>query len=312
MNKRKIAAIIAAASVIGCCAVSAGAEEANDGYVYFIAEKSVLGQGLTVEPVKVPYTSGEKGIDIVLKAAEIDYSVSDWGPYITGFADTDTGADVPEIIKNACADWGERNKEGYLSSYDYTAESGWNYFVNDAYASVGIGDYVPEDGDVIRFSFSVYGYGADIGIDNSSWGGAAALVTPAEKAELTKLCAEHEDKECEAYTSAIELLGDLTATQEAVDAAAEALIAEAPEEPVIGDSEITKEPAVGDTETPTDTIDPDDDTTIIGDSKPDEDSIEKSDADSPNTGVGGGLGTTALIAVIAGAAMAAVKLKKND
>ena len=116
-----------------------------------------------------------------------------------------------------------RTQEGYLSNYDYTAESGWSYFINDDYAQVGIGDYVPTDGDVLRFAFTVYGYGADLGVDNSSWGGAAALVPATNKAELIRLCAELKDVETDdeafqyVYTAAMEALAIYNVPQEEID-----------------------------------------------------------------------------------------------
>ena len=119
-----------------------------------------------------------------------------------------------------------RNAEGYLSALDYTAESGWTYFVNDEYAQVGIGDYIPADGDVVVFSFTVYGYGADLGVDNSSWGGAAALKEATKKADLVKLCAEASEAEGVdeyVFTGAMEVLAEYEATQEDIDNAVASL-----------------------------------------------------------------------------------------
>lgn len=293
MKTKRFAAAACTAALLGTLAVNAGAEKTPNGYVYFIAEKSVLGQGLTVEPVKVPYFDGEKGIDIVLKAAEIDYSQSDYGPFITGFKDEDNGAAVPEIISSACEGWGGRYKDGYLCAYDYTPESGWSYFFNDEYAMIGIGDYVPSDGDVIRFSFTVYGYGADIGIDNSSWGGAAALITPAAKAELTKICADTADKDSDEYKNAVSVLSNLTATQDEVDTAAAEL--KAVNENTIGNSEPVSD------ELPEEAVKP-------GNS---EEPGASSGEAAPETGVNG-FGSALLVAVIAGGTAIAARLKKHD
>ena len=233
MKFTKFAAGIAAAALLALTAVSAGAEttEAEPaGYVAFTAVKSTIGQGFTVEPVSVPFYEGEKGIDVVKRAAEIQYSESDYGPYITGFADSgDEEIILPDEIAAVVSETTGRTAEGYLSSMDYTAESGWSYFVNGEYAMVGIGDYEPADGDVLEFRFSVYGYGADLGVDNSSWGGAAALNTQPDFSKLIKLCAAEPEstRESVEFTSAMEVLAEWGATQEDVDAAVQLLSDEA-------------------------------------------------------------------------------------
>lgn len=213
------------AAVLGVVAVNVAAEDSPEGYVTFYADKAVIGQGLVAEPVSVPYYEGDNGLDVVQRAADVLVVDGDWGSYIEGFADVDTGADIPLEIAAVCPEMGGRNTEGYLCSYDYTAESGWSWFLNDEYASVGIGDYVPADGDVIQFRFTVYGYGCDLGVDNSSWGGNPALVEAVKTAELAKLAAEA-DKTSAEYASAIEVLGTFGVSQAEIDAACEAFTAE--------------------------------------------------------------------------------------
>ena len=174
MKTRRIMAAMLAAAASVSIAAAVSAEETPLGYVTFCADKAVLGQGLVTEPVNVPFYEGDNGIDIVQRAAEVVVVDGDWGSYIEGFADTDNGAELPAKIAEVCPDIGGRNTPGYLSSFDYTAESGWSWFLNDEYASVGIADYVPENGDVMQFRFTVYGYGCDLGVDNASGGGSGA------------------------------------------------------------------------------------------------------------------------------------------
>ena len=90
------------------------------------------------------------------------------------------------------------------------------------YAQVGISAYEPVDGDVLEYRFTVYGYGADLGQDNSGWGGAAALVPAVNASELIKAMAGA-DKSLPEYTAAAEVLGKFGATREELDAAAAAL-----------------------------------------------------------------------------------------
>ncbi len=223
-----IAAFSAAAATIGAASVCALADETPAGYVYFMADKSTIGQGFVAQPAKIAFYEGETGLDVVKRAAEVLTEDGGYGAYITAFADNgEEEVQLPAAVAEVVAELSGRTAEGYLSAMDYTAESGWSYFINDEYAQVGISDYAPADGDVMCFEFTVYGYGADLGIDNSSWGGAAALKPTLSKAELIRLCAEGSDAAVDedTYNSAMEVLADYESSQEDIDNAAELLSA---------------------------------------------------------------------------------------
>lgn len=229
MNFRRIISGIAAAAVtISAASVCALADEAPAGYVYIMADKSAIGQGFAAQPAKIAFYEGETGLDVVKRAAEVLTEDSGYGAYITAFADNgEEEVQLPGAVAEVVTELSGRITEGYLSAMDYTPESGWSYFVNDEYAQVGIGDYAPADGDVICFEFTVYGYGADLGVDNSSWGGAAALKPMLSKAELIRLCAEGSEAPVDedTYNSAMEVLADYESSQEDIDNAAELLSA---------------------------------------------------------------------------------------
>lgn len=218
MKKTKISAALLSGALLCALSATAFAEDEPQGYVTFYADKAVIGQGLVTEPQLVPFYEGDTGIDIVKRAADVVAVDSDWGAYIEGFADTDTGAEIPAAIAEVCPDMFGRNTEGYLSAYDYTAESGWSWFLNDEYASVGISAYTPADGDVVMYRFTVYGYGCDLGVDNSSWGGSPALVQAVETAKLAELAAKS-DKTTPEYAAAIEVLGTFGVSQDEIDLA---------------------------------------------------------------------------------------------
>lgn len=222
MKKTKISAALLSGALLCALSATAFAEDEPQGYVTFYADKAVIGQGLVTEPQLVPFYEGDTGIDIVKRAADVVAVDSDWGAYIEGFADIDTGAEIPAAIAEVCPDMFGRNTEGYLSAYDYTAESGWSWFLNDEYASVGISAYTPTDGDVVMYRFTVYGYGSDLGVDNSSWGGTPALVQAVETAKLAKLAAQS-DKTTDEYAQAIEVLGSFGVSQDEIDIAYESL-----------------------------------------------------------------------------------------
>lgn len=222
MKKTRILAALLSASALCALSATAFAENEPQGYVTFYADKATIGQGLVCEPQLVPFYEGDTGIDIVKRAADVNAVDSDWGAYIEGFADTDTGEEIPAAIAEVCPEMFGRNAEGWLSAYDYTAESGWSWFLNGEYASVGISGYVPVDGDVVQYRFTVYGYGCDLGVDNSSWGGAPALVELVNTAELAKLAAVSDSSTAE-YAAAIEVLGTFGVAQAEIDAAYDAL-----------------------------------------------------------------------------------------
>lgn len=239
MKKTRILAALLSASALCALSATVFAEETPQGYVTFFADKATIGQGLVTEPQLIPFYERDTGIDIVKRAADVNAVDSDWGAYIEGFADTDTGAEIPAAIVEVCPEMFGRNTEGYLSAYDYTAESGWSWFLNDEYASVGISDYAPTDGDVIQYRFTVYGYGCDLGVDNSSWGGAPALVEAVKTAELAALVAVSDSSTPE-YAAAIDVLGTFGATQDEIDAAYEALSAAADSTDAPGSGNMTE------------------------------------------------------------------------
>ena len=78
----------------------------------------------------------------------------------------------------------EENDDEWLGEFDYTGMSGWMYTVNGVMANVGMGQYTPESGDVIRLQFTTYGYGWDLGC---GWGAAADM---ADKTEITEYLAQ--------------------------------------------------------------------------------------------------------------------------
>ncbi len=230
MKFKFFATAFIAAAVMSASAVSASAQNSSPesvGSVAFTAIKSVIGQGFTVEPMLVELHEGDTGFDIIERSkCDFWFDESEYGKYITAFGDKDSGGSVPDEILAVCPEMTARTNENWLEASDYTPESGWSYFINGEYAQVGIEDYVPKDGDVLEFRFTVYGYGADLGIDNSSWGGAAALTEQVDASKLIGLCAQVKDMGAdnnETYTSAMEVLAKYGSSQSDIDSAADSL-----------------------------------------------------------------------------------------
>ena len=206
----------------------------------------------------MPFYEGETGTALTERAlgAEQINEGEGVGAYIASIADPDGGkGTVPEVIRNAVEAAGgtlaeERLTPGWLASYDYASTAGWMYMVNNEVPSFGIGDYTPQDGDVLRWTFSIYAYGADLGIDTSymsEWGGAAAITPAADRDALTKLLATAKDAQGEgvraAYDAAVAVISDVTAEQAKLDEAAAALQAAMEAEPVVTTVTTTTEAA---------------------------------------------------------------------
>lgn len=64
---------------------------------------------------------------------------------------------------------------------------GWYYFVNNENPGLGMGGVKARDGDVVRYQFTLYGLGADLGDKpNDQTGGIKALELP-NKDSVTKI-----------------------------------------------------------------------------------------------------------------------------
>ncbi|MGM9530261.1 fibronectin type III domain-containing protein, partial [Intestinibacter sp.] len=135
---------------------------------------------------------------------------------------------ILDEIKKDNGDLTERDKEGWLGEFDYTYMSGWMYCVNNKFPNYGASSYKPKDGDIIRWQFTVWGYGADI-CDNSEWGQPAYL-NYANRDKLTQKIAEINSASNKnkllsnstvknAYNNAINILEDMTSSQSKVDKA---------------------------------------------------------------------------------------------
>ena len=141
-----------------------------------------IGQGFLVEPSlysKGGKSTGDITVDF-LTSKNINYQGST--SYFSGFEFDDTVApQYPSYLEPYLGELdttGDGN--GYLAEFDYSQYAGWCYTINDWWASLGadssfpgqeITDYNTGEpvvlGDVIRWHFTVYGYGADCGFPSN-------------------------------------------------------------------------------------------------------------------------------------------------
>ena len=108
-------------------------------------------------------------------------------------------AKIAQYILDVCEDkldkaQVEKDKTGkYLGEFDYYNMSGWMYSISDindsstlpSFPGVGAAGWRMRDGEVMRWQFTVYGYGSDLNADNSAWGSASITGDSGDKTALT-------------------------------------------------------------------------------------------------------------------------------
>ncbi|MDU4890731.1 MAG: DUF4430 domain-containing protein [Clostridium sp.] len=213
------------------------------GYVTVSMEKFTLGLGYIIEPVKVPIyeeTTVAKVItDLLGKGNYTNTGSIENGFYLASVKDNDTReAVVPKYIVDEVEKAGEmidtRAEEGWLGEFDYTFMSGWMYSVNNWFPNYGSSDYILKDGDVVRWQFTVFGYGMDIGGgfagDATEGSFQGSYIPMANKDALTAKLAEvnSADNKGEllakegvqaAYDKSYEVIQVAEASQESIDVA---------------------------------------------------------------------------------------------
>ncbi len=152
--------------------------ELREEYGAISVEAYNLGHGFLVEPslyAKEGKSVGDITVDF-LESNGLTYSGST--SYFSGMEFDDTLApEYPEYLEPYLGELEESGDgDGMLSEFDYSQYAGWVFTINDWWASYGASDAYPGQeitdyntgepvvlGDVIRWHFTVYGYGADCG-----------------------------------------------------------------------------------------------------------------------------------------------------
>ncbi|MHA6260446.1 DUF4430 domain-containing protein [Sporosarcina sp. CAU 1771] len=205
------------------------------GYVTISVEKFTLGQGYIKEPVQVPFNKGDKVAQVLVDfLGDENYSNTgtiDDSFYLASVYDPNPGeVKIPQYILDKSGQIDGRTKSDWLGQYDYTNMSGWMVAVNNEFIPVGASQVFPEDGDVIRWQFTVHGLGSDLG----GGSGEDSYINPANKDALTEKVAEINSAPNKneilananvqsAYNAAYAQLINMESSQAGVDAALEKL-----------------------------------------------------------------------------------------
>ena len=235
-TKRLLSILVALCLAAGIASAAGIAAQAADpaGYVAVSVDANVLGVGYLYEPGMVPFYAGESVADVTRRfAGEENVLGQDsalYGYYIEGFKlqrdISVTFAGLPGPIHDEIDLWfdgdldpGASHAGEFLKGDDYceTFYAGWTFSVDDAFPSVGAGSLPPQDGEVIRWQFSMF-MGADLGNDyGPPYGFGYNIVEPEDRTALTLAVAQINSAADKAM-----LLGD-TAVKAAYDAAYVAL-----------------------------------------------------------------------------------------
>lgn len=264
ITKKILSMILALVLVLGLLPATAFAadspnlmslEELREVKGAFAVEAYNLGQGFLVEPSLYDKVSGKSVSEItgdILTSKNIefrgDFSNEGIVTYFSGLKfDDSLEAQYPEYLQPLVdsGDISETNDDpdGILSEFDYSMYSGWVYTINSWFASWGADQSFPGQeitdfntgelvtlGDIIRWHFTVYGYGADCGIVGNMMAEMMGgnLFEQAEKSELIFILAAINDyygdlDTDEVYETALAVAADPLATAAAV-AAQEAVL----------------------------------------------------------------------------------------
>lgn len=143
---------------------------AGDGFVYFTVEKLTLGGGFIEEPVKIPFSEGESLAHAILNYLGEENlkttGTADDNLYISAVSDSDELGEVPsEVLAiggKAQSELSGKADADFLSEFDYSYQAGWCIIYNNEKTPLSLSQISPQNGDVLRLCFTLFGYGEDI------------------------------------------------------------------------------------------------------------------------------------------------------
>jgi hypothetical protein len=158
--------------------------------IYMTFEGYNLGQGYLIEPMRFEVPADwnvARATDALLNELGIGYQNTgtiDSGFYLSQLnlpnrpthVGGQGGVVFPDYILNSeggdeVPDEGLIPEDSWLGEFHYYYMSGWMLTVNNFLINKGTSDWAVEEGAVVRWQFTVKGYGADLGLaDSGGWG----------------------------------------------------------------------------------------------------------------------------------------------
>ena len=210
-------------------------------YAAVSMDANVLGLGFLIEPTLVDISDQARASAVIADLMQENITTPDGSQPWLGTGDVESGfylaavycagqenAKMADYITAVVDEGGVRyssREDDWLGEFDYNDVSGWMYSINGSFPPVGAADYHLADNDVMRWQFTVYGYGADLNAEKEAWG-KPGINKGGNKDALTwdvaVLRSKYDDAVLEAnavYTAAMALLNDPQASQVELDKA---------------------------------------------------------------------------------------------
>ncbi|MDR0436624.1 MAG: DUF4430 domain-containing protein [Propionibacteriaceae bacterium] len=201
LRSRIVAGVVALAAAFSFSAPSSRALADETITVYIDFEGYNLGQGFYIEPTAITLPAGSKISDATAALFELPenagYETRGLPSYLVGVKGFDKGTiDIPSYITDNGIegypgnDDHDGNSNDWLEAVDYSGMSGWMFTANNTMGQEGASAITVHDGDVIRWQFTVWGYGCDLGVVDGCWRepgeSAPPYFTMADKTELIR------------------------------------------------------------------------------------------------------------------------------
>jgi len=169
--------------------------QGGDITVYVSFEGYNLGHGFYIEPTAITLPAGSFASAATIALLTERNHTFDYEAHLEGsaafFLDNISGfnhgfINPPAYITERIAlRQSDAVEGGYLAAFMFSSYSGWMITINHEKIDIGAGSLPLANGDVIRWQFSVYGHGADLGVPMGDWGGEQ-LYNHADKTELIR------------------------------------------------------------------------------------------------------------------------------
>jgi len=219
----------------------------EDITVFVTIEGYNLGHGFYLEPVAVTLPAGSMASLATLEAVNIlpphiraigtgiawdeaaEQNIPGSGSfYLASITGINRGFVNPPSYITVPISTADAVEGGALSEFMFTSFSGWMYTVNHVVVQVGADNFVLNNGDVIRWQFTVQGLGQDLGIGGGF--GGPPLYTHADKTILIQTLFSAQNATTSAKNAALAIIINPLATAEQVVWATNLLLsgAEAP------------------------------------------------------------------------------------
>lgn len=189
------------------------------GYVAMMVDANVLGAGVLYGPVRVRFYEGESAMDITARflGNNAEILTSEWGDFLNGIRlPHNFRVNVPQVVVDEIGDLhsGATRRGRLLQASDFAETSGWMLTVNDEMSMLGASGEFPQNGDVIRWEFSL-NFGNDLGFED--WEGNPGLIERVDRSELIAAVMRPCNPSRANITWSMTTLGNLLATQDEID-----------------------------------------------------------------------------------------------